>query len=350
MTMATEIPATMRAMVLEEFGKPLVERSVPVPEVGPHDALVRVRACGVCGTDIKITAGKMNFVTLPHIPGHEPAGEVVAVGPEVRSVAVGDHVAVAIFLNCGECEYCRTNREQICPHLRGRVGFTIAGAYAEYLCVPASALRVVAPDVPFEAISLLGDCITTAWNAVSARANVQAGQWVYMTGAGGIGLHAIQLAKLRGARVIAVDIDDEKLAHARRLGADLTLNARQDDVVARVRETVGGYGVDAVIEFVATQQALDTDFAVIRPDGVIALVGYNPDGPSQIRTMDIVLNEYRLIGSRASGLKELDEMIAMLEQRRFEAVVGRTYALDEVNQALDDLRQGRVDGRGVVLP
>lgn len=346
----TQIPATMRAMVLEEFGKPLVERSVPVPQPGPEDALVRVRACGVCGTDLKITAGKMSFVKTPHIPGHEPAGEVVALGSEARGVEVGDHVAVAIYLNCGECEYCRSDREQICPHLRGRVGFTIPGAYAEYLCVPASALRVVAPEVPFEDISLLGDCITTAWNAVSVRANVQAGQWVYMTGAGGIGLHALQLAKLLGAHVIAADIDDEKLALARRFGADLTLNVARDDVVARVREAAGGYGVDAAIEFVATQQALDTDFAVIRPDGVIVLVGYNPDGPSQIRTMDIVLNEYRLIGSRASGLKELEEMIAMLEQRRFEPVISRTYTLAEVNQALDDLRQGRVIGRAVVIP
>jgi D-arabinose 1-dehydrogenase-like Zn-dependent alcohol dehydrogenase len=348
--MESAIPTTMRAMVLEEFGQPLVERVIPVPEVGPGDALVRVRACGVCGTDLKITAGKMSFVTTPHIPGHEPAGEVVAVGAEVRDIAVGDHVAVAIFLNCGECDYCRTGREQICPHLRGRVGFTITGAYAEYLCVPATALRRVAPEVPFEAIALLGDCITTAWNAISVRAGVRAGQWVYMTGAGGIGLHAVQLAKLLGARVIAVDIDDEKLALARQFGADLTLNAQREDIVARVREAAGGYGVDAAIDFVTTQQTLDTDFAVLRPDGVIVLVGYNPDGPSLVRTMDIALSEYRLIGSRASGLKELEEMIAMLEEQRFEPVISRTYALDEVNQALEDLRQGHVIGRAVVVP
>ncbi|MGE5334539.1 MAG: alcohol dehydrogenase catalytic domain-containing protein [Nitrososphaerota archaeon] len=348
--MAREIPATMRAMVLEAFGQPLVERTVPVPTPGPEDALVRVRACGVCGTDLKITGGKMSFVKTPHIPGHEPAGEVVAVGAEVESIKVGDHVAVVIFLNCGACDYCRTGREQICPHLRGRVGFTIDGAYAEYLCVPASALRVVAPDVPFEAIALLGDCITTAWNAISVRANVQPGQWLYMTGAGGIGLHAIQLARLRGARVIAVDVDDEKLAIAQRFGADLTLNVTRDDVVARVRETVGGDGVDVAVDFVASQAALDADFAVLRPDGAVILVGYNPDGPSQVRTMDIALNEYRLIGSRASGLKELDEMIAMIEEKRIEPVISRTYALAEVNLALDDLRQGRVIGRAVVLP
>lgn len=348
--MAIRVPSTMRAMVLEEFGKPLVERTLPVPEVGPHDALVQVRACGVCGTDLKITAGKLNVVKTPHIPGHEPAGEVVAIGSEVRDIQVGDHVAVAIYLNCGVCDYCRTGREQICPHLRGRVGFTIDGAYADYLCVPSTALRVVAPDVAFEDIALLGDCITTAWNAVSVRANVQAGQWVYMTGAGGIGLHAIQLAKLRGAHVIAVDIDDAKLALAQRLGADLTLNSTREDVTARVRETVGGDGVDAAIDFVVTQSALDADFSILRPDGVVILVGYNPDGPSLVRTMDIALSEFRLIGSRASGLRELEEMIEMIEQRTIQPVVGRTYALEEVNQALDDLRNNRVLGRGVVVP
>lgn len=348
--MTPQVPATMRAMVLEEFGKPLVERILPVPQVGPNDALVRVRACGVCGTDLKITSGKLSVVKTPHIPGHEPAGEVVAVGTEVQDIKVGDHVAVAIFLSCGECEYCRTGREQICPHMRGRVGFTIDGAYADYLCVPATALRVVAPEVPFEDIALLGDCITTAWNAISVRANVQAGQWVFMTGAGGIGLHALQLARLRGAHVIAVDVDDEKLALARRFGADLTLNSTRDDIVGRVRETVGGDGVDVALDFVSTQSALDTDFALIRPDGVIILVGYTPDSPSQIRTMDIVMNEFRLIGSRASGLKELDEMIQMIEEKRIEPVVSRTYTLEEVNHALEDLRNGRIIGRAVVIP
>ncbi len=348
--MAIQVPSEMRAMVLEEFGKPLVKRILPVPHVGPSDALVHIRACGVCGTDLKITSGKLGFVKTPHVPGHEPAGEVVAVGSAVENVKIGDHVAVAIFLNCGECEYCRTGREQICPHLRGRVGFTIDGAYADYLCVPATALRVVAPEVPFTEIALLGDCITTAWNAISVRANVQPRQWVYITGAGGIGLHAVQLARLRGAHVIAVDIDDEKLTLARRFGAGLTLNSTRDDVVGRVRETVGGDGIDVAIDFVATQDTLDTDFALLRPDGAVILVGYTPDGPSQIRTMDIALNEFRLLGSRASGLKELEEMIQMIEEKRIEPVISRTYALEEVNHALDDLRSGSVIGRAVVIP
>lgn len=348
--MTAEIPDTMRAMVLESFGEPLRERTVPVPPMGPKDALVRVRACSVCGTDLKITAGKLGFVSVPHIPGHEPAGEVVALGDEAEGVRVGDHVAVAIYLNCGECDYCRTGREQICPHLRGRVGFTINGAYAEYLCVPASCLEVVDPAVPFEHIALLGDCITTAWHALKARAQVGEGQWVYMTGAGGIGVHAIQLAKLLGARVAVADIDDEKLAVAERVGADLALNATRDDLVARVREVVGGEGVDVALDFVATQQALDRDFAVIRPDGAIVLVGYTPDTPSTIRTMDVALTEYRVIGSRAAGRAELREMIAMLEQRKFEPVVSRTYGLSQVNEALEDLRNGNIIGRAVVFP
>lgn len=348
--MTAAVPATMRAMVLERFGGPLVERGVPVPEIGPKDALVRVRACSVCGTDLKITAGKFSFVPLPHIPGHEPAGEVVALGDEATGVQVGDHVAVAIYLNCGACEYCRTGREQICPHLSGRVGFTINGAYADYLRVPASCLEVVDPAVPFEHIALLGDCITTAWHALKARAKVREGEWVYITGAGGIGVHAIQLAKLLGARVAVSDIDAEKLAVALRYGADLALDATRADLAARVREVVGGEGVDVALDFVATQQALDTDFAVLRPDGAIVLVGYTPDTPSTIRTMDVALTEYRIIGSRAAGRAELREMIAMLEQRQFEPVVSRTYGLSQVNEALEDLRNGNIIGRAVVIP
>ena len=346
----TEIPATMRAMVLERFGEPLVERTVPVPEIGPDDALVRIRACSVCGTDLKITSGKFEGVPLPHIPGHEPAGEVVALGANVRNVSVGDHVAVAIYLNCGECDYCRTDREQICTHLRGRLGFTVNGAYAEYLVVPASALDVVRADVPFEHIALLGDCITTAWHALTARGHLRAGQWLYMTGAGGIGLHAIQMAKRLDAHVAVVDVDDEKLRLAEKFGADLTVNSRRDDPVARVQETVGGDGVDVAVDFVSAQATLDADFAVLRPGGTLVLIGYTPDAPSAVRTMDIVLKEFRVQGSRAAGRKELAEMISWLENRRIEPVISRTYALSEVNQALEDLRNGSITGRAVILP
>ena len=347
--MSSAIPETMRAMRLEAFGEPLVERTVPVPTVGAGEALVRVHACGVCGTDLKITTGKIAVVRVPFIPGHEPAGEVVALGEGASGVAVGDHVAFAIYLNCGECDYCRTGREQICTHLRGRVGFTRDGAYAEYVCVPASSLRPVRADVSFEHIALLGDCVSTAWHAL-ARADLRAGQWLFITGAGGIGIHALQFAKMRGAHVAVADIDDEKLALAQRFGADLTLNPTRDEVAERIREVVGGDGVDVSLDFVANQQALDTDFAVLRPGGAIVLVGYNPDGPSAVRTMDVVLNEYRLIGSRAAGLKELGEVIALLEERRFEPVVSRTYPLVAVNEALKDLRNGSIIGRAVVLP
>lgn len=348
--MAETIPETMRAMTLEEFGQPLVERTVPVPAIGPRDALLRVRACGVCGTDLKITTGKIAGVPTPHIPGHEPAGEVVAVGSDVTDIHVGDHVAVAIYLNCGECNYCRTGREQICTHMHGRVGFTVNGAYAEYLAVPASALSVVDKSVPFEHIALLGDCITTAWNALTTRGQVKSGDWVFMTGAGGIGLHAIQLAKLLGAHVAVTDIDDEKLTLAQHYGADLTLHSGRDDVVARVREAVGGDGVDVALDFVSIPPALEADFALLRPDGALVMVGYTPDAPSAFRSMDVVLSELRIIGSRASGRRELSEMIDYLERQRFEPVVSQRYELGEVNAALDDLRAGRVIGRAVVIP
>ncbi len=362
------IPATMRAMVLTKFGgEPvgsgtpgsqasasaaalLEERELPVPAIGPRDVLVRVRAVGVCGTDLKITAGKIKGVPLPHIPGHEPAGEVAAIGTAVTEVSVGDHVGVVIFLNCGECVYCQTGREQICPHMAGRIGFTIDGAYAEYLKVPVSHVVVVPPSIPFEHIALLGDCLTTAWHALTRRANVQAGDWVYMTGAGGIGLHAIQVAKLLGARVAVVDVDEEKLRLAREFGADLALHVARDDVVGMVRAATGGAGVEVAMDFVSTQPALDRDFALLRPDGALVLIGYTPDQLSTFRTMDVVLNDFRIIGSRASGRQEFTEVIDLLSAGRLTPVVSRTYALAEVNTALEDLRNGGIIGRAVVIP
>lgn len=348
--MAAHIPETMRAMMLESFAGPLVAHSVPVPVPGRGEALVRVGACGVCGTDLKITRGKIQGVHTPFIPGHEPAGEVVALGPASHGVQVGDHVTVVIYLNCGACDYCRGGREQLCTHGRGRIGFTHDGGYAEYVRVPVANLCVVDARVPFEEVALLGDCLTTAWHAVTRRAQVRAGEWVYMTGVGGIGIHALQILKRMGALVAVADIDDAKLALAGRYGADLVLDARAGDLAARVRQTVGGDGADAALDFVATQTALDADFAVIRPGGVIVLVGYTPDSPSAVLTMPLVLNELRLIGSRAAGRKEFTEAIALLEEHAIEPVISRTYNLEQVNEALRDLRRGSITGRAVVVP
>jgi propanol-preferring alcohol dehydrogenase len=340
----------MRAMVLEEFGKPLQLREVPVPEIGDEEALVQVHACGLCGTDLKISGGKLAGIPTPLIMGHEPAGVVVEVGSRVTNVKVGDHVALALYVTCGQCEFCRTGNESLCVNLVGRPGFELNGGFAEYFKVPARNLFRVAPHVPFEQVALLADCIATIWHAVCRRAEVKIGQTVVVVGAGGLGVHAIQLLKLAGARVIAVDVAEDKLEFARQWGADVTIHSRQEDVVSRVKELTDGLGAHAVLEFVGLPETIAADLRFLRRGGVLTLVGYAPDKPFTADSADIVLLEKRIVGSRANTKQDLVEVIRLMEEGKIRGAITNRYRLEEVNEALEALRRGEILGRVVVVP
>src|SRR5512133_3279422 len=219
----------MKAMRLEQYDGPLVLRDLPTPEPGPGEVLVKVAACGVCRTDVKILRGEIPppIVNLPHTPGHEPAGVIAAVGPGVEDVQVGDRVVVYFYINCGHCEMCRKNRGNICFEIR-RLGFELPGAYAEYLLVPAGHVIPIG-DLDFVQTAILPDAVAVPYHAIRHQARVEPGQDVLIVGVGGLGVHAIQIAKLEGARVIAVDVDEERLELARQLGADEVVNARDGD-------------------------------------------------------------------------------------------------------------------------
>ena len=214
----------MQALVLERFNGPFVAKEMPTPAIAPHEALVRVRNVGVCGTDLKIRADRMGLGVIPLIMGHEIAGEVAAVGAEVSGFVPGDRVAVNFYLTCGVCEYCRQGRDTLCPQLRQH-GFTVDGGFAEYLKTPGVNLCRAPDNVPLEHACILGDAVATSYHAVVKRAQARAGQTVACVGVGGVGLHALQVAKLSGARVIAVDINGERLEVARELGADEAIYA-----------------------------------------------------------------------------------------------------------------------------
>jgi NAD+-dependent secondary alcohol dehydrogenase Adh1 len=340
----------MRAMVLEQFGELLQLGQVPVPKLGVDEALVRITACGLCGTDLKISGGKLDGIPLPLIMGHEPAGQVVDVGPGVLNVRIGNQVAVHFYITCGACEFCRTNRDSLCPNLSGRLGFELNGGFAEYLAVPAGNLFPVSPSVPPEQVAVLGDCVATVWHAVRRRAEVQPGQDVVVMGTGGLGVHAIQVLRLFGARIISVDLAPEKLELARRMGADEVIDARQEDVADRILELTRGAGVDAVLEFVGLAGVIETDLRFLKRGGVLVLLGYVPDQPFYAASTDVVLTEKRIVGSRASSKQDLIEVIRLVERGAIKPVITRRFPLEQVNVALDTLRAGEILGRAVVVP
>jgi propanol-preferring alcohol dehydrogenase len=340
----------MKAMVLQQFGEPLQLKQVPIPQLGPGEVLVKVAACGLCGSDLEISAGKLQGPQVPLIMGHEPAGRVAKVGSAVTNVKVGDHVVVALYVTCGECDYCRTDQDNLCPNLVGRPGFELDGAFAEYFKMPAENLFPISPSVPLEQVAAMSDGVATSWHAVRRQAGVQPGQTVAIVGVGGLGVHATQITRLSGARTIAVDVVQEKLDLAERLGADVTINARSEEVPARVMDLTAGVGADAVLDFVTEPDTVEMGLQMLKRGGALVLIGLAPGRPFTVDSVDTVLSEKRIVGSRTSSKQDLVEVIRLVEEGKITPIVGQHFRLEEVNEALDALRRGEAMGRMVVIP
>jgi propanol-preferring alcohol dehydrogenase len=337
----------MRALVLEQFGGPFVPKDVPTPAIAPHEALVRVQNVGVCGTDVKIRANRMGLGVIPLIMGHEIAGEVAEVGSEVRGFAPGDRVIVNFYVTCGRCQFCRVGRDTLCAEVRQH-GFSIDGGFAEYLKTPGVNLCKVPDHVPLEHACILGDAVATSYHAITKRAQVRPGTTLALVGVGGVGLHALQMAKMAGGWVIAVDVNDARLALARTLGADAVVDARSGPFHEAVRELTDGQGVDVVLEFVANQQTLPSSYLSVKRAGRLVFVGYAPGLPMSVMPHELVRNELEIVGSRANTKQELQETMDLVAGGRIKPIVDRVFPLTEIEEAFDALREGRPLGRNVL--
>ena len=337
----------MRALVLEEFGGPFVRKEVARPHISLDEALVRVRYVGVCGTDLKIRAGRMGLNVLPLIMGHEVAGEVIEVGNQVRGFAPGDRVLVNFYVTCGRCQFCREGRDTLCLDVRQH-GFSLDGGFADYVNTPGINLCKVPDHVPLEQACILVDAVATSYHAVTKRAQVRPGKTVALVGVGGVGLHALQMAKLAGGWVIAVDVNEARLDLARKLGADAIVDARQGPFERTVRRLTADEGVDVVLEFVANAQTLPSSYHSLKRAGRLVFVGYTPELPMPVMPHELVRNEWEIMGSRATTKQELQDTMDLVAQGRIRPIVDRVFPLEEIEQAFDALRQGQSLGRNVV--
>ena len=340
----------MKALVLHEWGAPLSLEEVPDPRPGPHEAVLKVHANAPDQLDVTVRSGAIPG-HLPLILGHEIAGEIVELGSAVESWQIGDRVVPYTYLTCGDCSFCRMGRETLCDNLKGYVGVHSDGGYAEFVSVPARNLVSIPDGVSYQNATTIPNAIATPLRAIRDRANVQAGDDVVIVGAcGGVGIHGVQIANRCGARVIAVDIDDGRLAEARRLGADLTVNAKTQDVAAVVRDFTGGKGADAVLEFVATDATLQSSFDCLAKTGRLVLVGAHPGAVFAPDPIRFVMEEVIVTGSRHVNRAELAEAADWLAKGWIEPVVSGTYLLAEGEAALTAVAENRVFGRGVILP
>ena len=341
----------MKCMVLEEFNAPLVPREHDIPVPGADDVLLKVGACGLCRTDLKVWSGIHPAVKqLPRILGHEVAGEVVEVGTSADKQLIGKRAAVYYYLSCGECGFCRSGREMFCTHLKGQIGFSLDGGYAEYIKVPASSLFLIPADVPFEEAAVITDAIATPYRALTSKVRIQPGQTLAVVGAGGLGLHAIQIAKAFGARVTAVDISEKALSKAKEIGAEKTFQITKEDPVKDILELSGGDGFDAVMDFVGKPAIQELGLKLLKVAGKFVAVGYNLVDPFQVHSLLLVSRELEIYGSRACGRKDLKETIDLVSSGKVKPVVVESYPLGDANVALRKLDQGDLVGRSVLVP
>lgn len=343
----------MKAVRLVAVGKPLELFDLPIPRIGERDVLVRVRAAGICHSDVHYRAGTSAVRPLPMTLGHEVAGIVEKAGAAVSGgVRTGDRVVLHYNVTCGDCYFCSTGNEQFCPQGL-MLGHFTDGGYAEYVAVPARNALVLPPEIPFEQGATLMCASATSFHALR-KARLRAGDKAAVFGVGGLGLSAVQLARAFGAvEVFAVDRREEKLALAAGYGA-VPINAQRADPVEEIRRLTGGRGADVALELIGRSETIRQAFRCLGPMGRAVIVGISGEPVSIDTYRELLGNEVELIGSNDHLLQELPAVIDMARRGILDTskVVSRTIPLDAglINAALDSLEKGDAGIRTVIVP
>lgn len=338
------IPRTMQAALVEKFGRPLVVREVPVPEPGPGQALVEIIASGVCHTDLHAADGDWPVKpTLPFTPGHEGAGIVVALGSGVTHLKEGDRVGIAwLHSACGYCEFCLSGWETLCPKQKNS-GYSVNGSFAQYAVAQADYLGRIPNNLSFvDAAPILCAGVTTYKGLKETEA--RPGAWVVISGVGGLGHVAIQYAKAMGLHVAAVDLGPEKMALAKKLGAELAIDAKTQNPPAEIHKQIGGaHGVlVTAVSTIAFQQAI----GMLRHGGTCVLNGL-PPGEFPVPIFDVVLNRYTIRGSIVGTRMDLEEALTFAAEGKVKATI-ETQPLESINDVFARLKTGKVNGRIVL--
>jgi NAD+-dependent secondary alcohol dehydrogenase Adh1 len=341
----------MRAVQVVGYHDKLQMTEVPEPEIsGPLDVIIRIGGAGVCRTDLHILEGQWaekSQVTLPYTIGHENAGWVHAVGDAVSNVAVGDKVILHPLVTCGLCRACRFGDDVHCENNRFP-GIDSDGGYAEYLHTTARSVVLIDPGLEPADVAALADAGLTAYHAAAKAARIlHPGDVCVMIGAGGLGHIGIQVMKaISAATLVVVDRNADALALAAEIGADVTILA-DGTQVQQVLDATGGKGAEAVIDFVGEGGATAQGVAMLRQAGSYYVVGYGEN--ISVPTIDMVSNEINVVGNLVGSYNDLVELMALAASGRV-TLHTTTYALDDYQQAIDDLDAGRIRGRAILVP
>jgi alcohol dehydrogenase len=342
----------VRAVIFEEFGGPLSVRQVPDPAPRPDGVVIAVKSTGICRSDWHGWQGHDPDVRVPHVPGHELAGEVVALGRDVRGLRVGARVTVPFVSGCGGCAPCRRGDPQVCD-VQFQPGFTHWGSFAEYVGLHYAERNVVElpESLSFERAASLGCRFTTAYRALVQLAQLRADESLVVLGCGGVGLSAILIAHALGARPIAVDVDARKLELAREVGAEVCIDAtRERDVARQVVELTGG-GADVSIDALGSAATLRQSLEALRKRGRHVQVGLlvGEKGPPPVPMSRVIAFELQLFGSHGIAAAAYPEVFELIERKRvpLDRVLGPRLGLDDVPVELP--RIGQFQGLGIAL-
>ena len=334
----------MKAAVVHSFGQPLSIDEVNVPDVPPGQVLVKIMASGVCHTDLHAAEGDWPVKpSLPFIPGHEGVGFVAKVGAGVTWVKEGDRVGVPwLHTACGHCEHCITGWETLCDSQQ-MTGYTVNGGYAEYVLADPAYVGKLPDNLEFAPAAPILCAGVTVYKGLKAL-DCKPGNWVVVSGIGGLGHMAVQYAKAMGFHVIAVDVADDKLKLAKSLGAEETINAMTQDPVQLVQQNIRG--AHGVLVTAVSRSAFGQAVGMRHKRGTMSLVGL-PPGNFDLPIFDVVLNAKTVRGSIVGTRKDLQESLEFAGEGKVAAHYSMDK-LDNINGIFDQMRAGKIDGRIVV--
>jgi propanol-preferring alcohol dehydrogenase len=350
----------MKVARIVEPNKPLEMKEFEIPKPKGSQVLVKFQSSGVCHSDIHLWEGGYQGpggqflkttergVQYPLTPGHEIAGIVEGMGDEVaEEFAKNERVLVYPWIGDGLCPACRAGNENLCDKPRS-LGIYTEGGYAEYILVPSYRYLVkLGNDMDMDASATLSCSALTAYSAVK-NTEIKPNDNVVIVGAGGLGLMAIQLAKaITGAKVIALDIDDNKLQTAKKNGADIIVNSKKEDAVKAVMESTDKMGADAVIDFVNASKTVELDMQMLRRRAKVVLVGLF-GGELQLSLVTMPTRAYKLIGSYAGNLTDLLELVSLAKRGVIKPLISDRFKLNQATEALSKLKEGKIVGRGVI--
>jgi len=319
----------------------LHDRPIPVPKAG--QVLVKIHVCGVCRTDLHVVEGELPDMTLPLIPGHQAVGTVTHIGSDVSEVKEGDRIGIAWLQGtCGQCEFCTSGRENLCLQAMF-TGYQVDGGYAEYVLADPGYVGHLPSNVNFSAMAPVLCAGVTVYKGLKVL-DCRPGNWVAISGVGGLGHMAVQYAKAMGFHVAAVDIDDEKLELAKKLGAELVVNAKKADPAKELQRALRG--AHGVLVTAVSRTAFDQALGMLHKRGTMALVGL-PPGEFGLPIFDVVLNAKTIRGSIVGTRMDLQEAIAFAAEGKVHTVYTEDK-LENINGIFDRMRNGAIEGRVVM--